>query len=94
MFTVKKENTVYDIDEARLEDYLSKGFTVIDETPEDENDETPGTFDAPEWEALKAMSVDGLKAYAAAHNINLGKATSESGVLEKIREYLEKRVAE
>jgi len=36
-------------------------------------------------DGLGEMSVEELKAYAAEHNIDLGQATSQDGILKKIR---------
>lgn len=36
-------------------------------------------------DGLSDMSIEELKAYAEAHNIDLGQATSQDGILKKIR---------
>lgn len=41
-------------------------------------------------EELEGKSVDELKAYAEEHGIDIGKATTEEGIIKKIKEATEK----
>lgn len=40
----------------------------------------------PEGDELDNMDVEALKAYAEEHQINIGRATTKEGILEKIQE--------
>lgn len=47
--------------------------------------ELMAAYEKPAGDELSGMTVEELKAYAATHNIDLGQATSQDGILKKIR---------
>lgn len=69
---------------------LDKGFSV----------EMPADFEWPEDETdaevndaidLSGLTVEELRAYANAHGIDIGQATSQGGILKKIQEAIDKQ---
>lgn len=79
MYTLIRENVervvVCETDRDRL---IAKGFELIatktEEATQDQQDIT-----------LEDMAVEELRAYAQEKGIDLGKSTSQSGILEKIK---------
>ncbi|WP_127539384.1 hypothetical protein [Paenibacillus illinoisensis] len=62
----------------RIKPYVN----VIDESDDDAG---AGNDSAPTADPLDSMEPDELRVYAADRNIDLGKATSKEGILEKIK---------
>lgn len=68
--------------EAARDDLLSKGFELVEiqeESTINKNIETSKN--------LEEMTIEELKDYAKEKEIDIGKATSLSGILEKIKEH-------
>ena len=58
----------------------------VEETPDIQLSEVEEeNTDDKEEKTLKDMTIDELKEYAEKNNIDIGKATSKSGILEKIQ---------
>lgn len=72
-----------EIDEAQF----TKGTMVILDKIEDKIPNPDGNDGKDE---LEGKTVEELKAYADEHNIDIGNATSENGIIKKIKEAREK----
>ncbi|CAI3573423.1 hypothetical protein [Clostridium neonatale] len=69
-----------------LIDWFKKhGYEVIEDAAE-ERVKVPPTDDEVREKQLSEMDAEELKAYAEEKGIDIGKATSEAGILEKIKE--------
>lgn len=78
MIELKRLNVVKLVDdESKAQALESKGFERI-ERNEDQNPD-------PATDPLDALEPDELRAYAEEHGIDLGRASSKEGILEKIR---------
>jgi hypothetical protein len=78
MFRLKKDNVERVVASKAICDFLvSKGFTIIKDTTETDKSNSL---------SLEEMTIDELKAYAKEKDIDIGKATSLNGILEKINE--------
>ena len=84
MIKVEKENQVYRIEPSELDFYVQKGFEVTEVL---EEDFTHGDEDVD----LMAMDIEALKAYAAEKGIDLGNATSQNGIIKKIKDFQENK---
>lgn len=98
-----KGNKVYTIEEAQKKFYLDAGFDIIGETGETvaygRGKTVPyGEYEAvkKELEELKGSSRDDeavadiLRCFAHEHGIDLGKSSSVSGIVKKIKEHVPK----
>lgn len=62
--------------------FKTHGYEVIEDAAEKGLEVPP-----PDGEKqISEMDIEELKAYAEEHNIDIGKATSQAGILEKIKE--------
>lgn len=69
-----------------LIDWFRKhGYQVIEDAAE-EGLKVPPSPGGDGEKQLSEMDIEELKAYAEEHNIDIGKATSQVGILEKIKE--------
>lgn len=68
-----------------IEWFKKHGYKVVDEEKETKSEEKSRS-DAANFSELQDMSLDELKAYAEAHEINIGNATTKEGILKKIKE--------
>lgn len=80
--TVRFINGVGETDDAHLIKWFeSKGYKV------EGAEETQKADDPPKIEnPFDGKTLDELKAYAEEHNIDIGKATTEEGIIKKIEE--------
>ncbi len=82
MYIVKKDNVERIAEsKAQCDKYIAQGFTLV-------------ATDAPQHSEvdLSDMTVEELKAFAAANSIDLGKSTSADGILKKITEALQEDI--
>lgn len=64
------------------EDHVNEKLVkIIGDVPE-KQEQIPDNINKP----LEEMTIDELKAYAAERNIDIGKATTEDGIIKKIEE--------
>jgi len=70
------------VSQQEKERLVAIGLVAEIDVPEVVQVEVPVTIVDP----LDGLDVDGLKAYAAAHGIDLGRATTEDGIRSKITE--------
>lgn len=79
MYTLIRENVERVVTcEADRDNLIMDGFSLLDvkEATQDPQDHSV---------ALEDMTVEELRAYAQENGIDLGKSTSQSGILEKIK---------
>lgn len=82
MYKLKKGGVVRIVaTESEKKRWESLGYEVMAESAAAEE---PSDTASPD--PLEEMDVDALKAYALANGISIGNATSQSGILKKIRE--------
>lgn len=68
-------------DEHLIKWFKSKGYKVED-AEETQKDEDPSKTENP----FEGKTLEELKAFAEEHNIDIGKATTEEGIIKKIEE--------
>lgn len=84
--TVRFVNGVGETENEHLINWFeSKGYKVEESENLNPPDNSPNNTD-PVVKTFEEMSIDELKAYAAKRNIDIGKASTEEGIIKKIEE--------
>lgn len=73
-------------DEHLIKWFKSKGYKVEEVEKTNTPDNPPPNNTDPVVKPFEEMTIDELKVYAAERNIDIGKATTEEGIIKKIEE--------
>lgn len=83
MYRLKKSNIERVVlSEATCKELINQGFELVDTKEESSINESTEIS-----KSLDEMTIDELKNYAEENGIDIGKATSHNGILEKIKEH-------
>jgi hypothetical protein len=87
MFILKKNNVErVASNEAARDAYISKGFDLVEAPSKEETElDSKKNETLDKTKALEDMTIEELKEYAVKNGIDIGKASTQNGILEKIK---------